>query len=103
MRILAGMLAVLIASTNIALAGEIIAKASKYFCEMTVVTCLEGNLNSCPPVFTGQIYPGQTVSSSTGQICYRHSKIPGDCNSGLTPNWVCDTNTGSEPHEHSID
>jgi hypothetical protein len=39
---------------NATCAGEIVGKASKYFCEMIVVTC-QTNMNSCPPVFSGQL------------------------------------------------
>jgi hypothetical protein len=60
-------------------------------------------MNSCPPVFSGQIFPGQTVVSDTGQLCYRRSKTPSDCNSGLTPDWICDVNTSPEPRNFSIE
>ncbi|MEA2977557.1 MAG: hypothetical protein QOF19_3077 [Alphaproteobacteria bacterium] len=102
MRIPAGVLAVLMASINATCAGEIVGKASRYFCEMIVVTC-QTNMNSCPPVFSGQIFPGQTVVSDTGQLCYRRSKTPSDCNSGLTPDWICDVNTSPEPRNFSIE
>ena len=85
--------------TSPANAGDrIVVRATQYFCRVVAIDCNINDLDSCPRIFDGALGQGQAIATSSGHLCYKRSKDPTNCATGLSSTWTCFS--GPNPHDN---
>jgi hypothetical protein len=79
-------------------ADRIVVRATQYFCRVVAIDCDINDLDSCPRIFDGALGQGQAIVTSSGHLCYKRSKDPSNCATGLSSTWTCFSNTN--PHDN---
>jgi hypothetical protein len=78
-------------------ADRIVVRATQYFCRVVAIDCDVNDLDSCPRIFDGALGEGQAIVTSSGHLCYKRSKDPSNCATGLSSTWTCFSN--ANPHD----